>query len=71
MFQASPNLSSTTPKCAPHGACANGMVTLPSRVSFSMLCSPSSQDVDELHAALEFDSGERFTADEISRELEC
>lgn len=27
------------------------------------------QDVDELRAALEFDSGERFTTDEICREL--
>ena len=45
MFQTSPNLSSTTPKCAPHGAFANGIVTLPPpRVSFAMSCSPSSVD---------------------------
>lgn len=29
------------------------------------------QDVEELRAALESDSGERFTADEICRELGC
>lgn len=29
------------------------------------------QDVDELRAALGFDSGERFTAAEICRELGC
>ena len=29
------------------------------------------QNVDELRGALEFDSGERFTADEICRELGC
>ena len=27
------------------------------------------QDVDDLRAALEFDSGKRFTADEICREV--